>query len=539
MRNLQKELVVRLYLQGVVLLHLHAHRVRGLGQSAVVSHRRDELHELVLHVAARIPSADDSEFALRVQIVAQYPKHLLDHLAESVLELLRVPAGRFAARLLKGLNGSSSRDAKSALSAAELVLSAVLLHAIHEVIHRLINLPVQRRCLHRLNRLADVVALPLDDGAAHVRDVFRIDAASAPDEVPLYARFAGIVVDVLEASVDHVLCAVIIVYKPRAERLAPYAPVLVQDKRIPAVRVYAVLVFRLSRAAEAQLRAVQQRVTRQLRHMHHVPTLVRVIPSIPEFQQHHAFVALCDVLQAVIGIVIVGVGTDIAACMRVMFFDPRNRRVRHLEACASVLNVFLCRIGVEVLRMPRQHVDHAVAVLKVVVPKHLCDARSRNRRVLHQRLIRPPESRLIQGIADNVAHLFRALRRFLAFRHHNRFRHVVDLVGDDVVNAAVQGAGDRGGQAPLLLLQLAHHACRTHVLVCVAQLVVEKIKQRVCPAYDRLFLRRKRLFTELFRLALSDIPRRGIPLSHASSLVQRIPRSPLRFGRDDLRRERS
>ena len=130
--------------------------------------RRDQLDDSLSHPAVRVPPADDPQLASRLHVFAQHPENLLNHPPESVLESFAVPARDLAARLLQIVDGRARRHVQAALAARELVLSAVLLHRVGHIAHHLVYLPVDRRGLHRLHHLADVVAFPLDDRLAHV-----------------------------------------------------------------------------------------------------------------------------------------------------------------------------------------------------------------------------------------------------------------------------------------------------------------------------------------------------------------------------------
>ena len=245
---------MRLKHERVVFLHLHAHGVGRLGQSVSLCAGRKQLNQPVLHVPGGVPAAHNAQLSPRLHVFGEHPEHLLDHVAERVLELRRVPSGDLAARLLQRLNRRRRGHAQTALSAGELVLAAVLLHRVRQVYHHLVDLVVERRGLRGLHHLADVVALPLDDRLGKVGHVVRVDAAVLAHIGALDGGKARVVVDVLLVAVDCVLRVAVVVHKARAERAAVNLAVAVERERIEPVRVDALAVFALSRDAVVRLR---------------------------------------------------------------------------------------------------------------------------------------------------------------------------------------------------------------------------------------------------------------------------------------------
>ena len=389
------------------------------------------------------------------------------------------------------------------------------------IVHDLVDLIVERRGLHRLQHLADVRAVPLDHGLAVVGHVLGVDAAAASHEVALHAALAGVVVDVFGVAVDGVLGLPVVVHKARTERTPEHLAVAEQHERVLAVGVHALPVLAFARAAEAQLRRVEQRLPRQLGHVHAISARLRVIPLVPELDQRGRLVALRRFKRR-IGPVLrpcAVVALHIARRVRVVLAHPRHRRARHLEAAASVLDVLVHRIGVEVLRMPGEHVHHALAVLQILVPEGLGHARAGDRGVLHELLVHVRPFSVVQRVGDDVAHLLGAVRRLLALGHQLRLGHVVDLVGDHVVDAGVERVARRGRAALLVLPQLPHLPGALHLRVFLGQLLPEELEQVVgaphqlsAPVRQGLLLRE-----QLLLRVKPDVARRLFPCCHVSS----------------------
>ena len=388
------------------------------------------------------------------------------------------------------MDGRACRHVQAAFAACELILSAVLLHRVGQIAHHLVNLPVDRLSLHRLHHLADVVALPLDDGLAHVGHVVRVHAASPSDEVPLHAALPRVVVDVLGVSVDRRLRVVVVVNQPCAERLSPRVAVFIEHERIFSVRIQPFGIRPLR--AVTRFRAEQQRPPRDLSHVNVRPLRRRVVLLVPEFQQRHPRVSFRR-LPVVRFLLRVFVARYIAFRLWIVLLHPGHACARRLEAAPPILHVLVHRIGVKVFRVPRQHVDHAFAVFHVLVPENLRHPRTRHDGVLHQRLILARPSRAVKYKAHHVVHLFGASRRLFPFRQHHRLRQVVHLIGDHVVHAASQRVARRRGSALFVRPPRPQHARSAHLLVFFAQLVVKAVKQRINPRHQRPFRHGNRL----------------------------------------------